>query len=490
MNYDFSYIINVPKNYDKSNLECVLDQLIKKKNENNFEIIIACQEEIIIENCKSICANNEVFNKGCLNNAGALNSESDIFVFCDFNILIDWKSILNLVEHCKTYWDATFPKIEINLPFDKVEIEKITYNKYVSRHVQGVEGLLVIKKEAFFKINGWDENFFGYGYENYAVFEKIQRCLKFKAINFTYLRLSGYTYEQKDFLKHYQINQRYYNFIKNKSSGEFESFYKNVKTNKNYMHQDVTYRILREQKSNLFGDCLLASLFVHVLNDNRINAFLDITNNEDVKNFVDCQLVSQTNNILDYNFVYFNDKSYSILETAIQHFKMYFLINQKIEITKKHIPVKFFEDDLIPNIDVVMVTKSGNWAPVRNWPYFEQLKSELTILNISWFDLTENNVKNNEFLNYVKKSKVFLTIETGASHFASQFVNKQNSLVIQSGFCDNSFWNFYDYDIISNDTDCKSCFLLINDCPIGHMCMREITVDKVISKILKKLGKE
>jgi len=177
------------------------------------------------------------------------------------------------------------------------------------------------------------------------------------------------------------------------------------------------------------------------------------------------------------------------LQIAIQIFKKKYNIEKEIKLTRKFVPVNFTKDSHIPNYDVVMVTKSGFWAPVRNWPYFTELKQRLSELKITWFDLTENKIQNNDFLNYVHKSKVFVTLETGASHYASQFVNNQNSLVIQSGYCHNSFWNFYDYDVISHETQCQGCFITHKaQCFNGQKCMKNINVELVLNKILEKLN--
>lgn len=35
-----------------------------------------------------------------------------------------------------------------------------------------------------------------------------------------------------------------------------------------------------------------------------------------------------------------------------------------------------------------MVTKSSDWAPVRDWPYFEDLKKLLQQKHISFIDIT------------------------------------------------------------------------------------------------------
>lgn len=238
------------------------------------------------------------------------------------------------------------------------------------------------------------------------------------------------------------------------------------------------------RKLNAIGDNCLASFFTHILNDNKIESFFD-KKNFHFKNF-NCDYFQDTHYI-DYEFQYENKKNSNIIQIAIDKFKSKFNIEQEIKITRNYIPVNYKEIETIKQVDVVLVTKSGHWAPVRDWPYFEELKKKLEEKNISFIDVTQRNIKDFEFLDYVKKCKVFVTLETGASHYASQFINKNNSIVIQSGYCDDSFWNYYKYDVIKHDTDCKWCFIQHRECNKGHKCMCEISVDIVLNKILEKI---
>jgi len=246
----------------------------------------------------------------------------------------------------------------------------------------------------------------------------------------------------------------------------------------------VAYKIT-SLESKLFGDCLLASLFVHCLNDSGIEAFID--KNFSIKELIDCKNESTNKDIVIYNFVYFNDKSKTIMQTAFEKFKQVFLIDINIQNKRDFIPIKFIEDENVQQVDVVLVTKTSKWAPVRDWPFFDELKSKLDALNITWIDCSRLAIKDNKFLNYVKKCKVFVTLETGASHYASQLVNKNNSLIIQSGYCLNTFWNSYNYDVISYKTECNNCFVIGVPCPFEHECMKKISADSVLVRILEKI---
>jgi len=249
------------------------------------------------------------------------------------------------------------------------------------------------------------------------------------------------------------------------------------------------YKIRRAKniakKTPSLGDHCMASLFVHILNDNKINAILDETFYKDILN---CNY-NFNGEFKIYEFSYDNSCSETIIENALNKFKNKFKIDFDIKIKKERnfIPIIFKNENIVSK-DVVIVSESGIWSKVRDWPYFEQLKEKLSKNSISFIDVTKEKIFNNTFLNYVKKSKVFVSIECGASHLASQLVNKKNSIIIQSGYCNNNFWNFYNYDIIANQVNCNCCFLRrIEYCKNNFKCMREINVDLIFEKILQKM---
>ncbi len=256
------------------------------------------------------------------------------------------------------------------------------------------------------------------------------------------------------------------------------------------MKENRKYGILYSGRA--FGDNLISVLFTAVLCDNGFDAVL---NNPDVYDLVDCQVPCsskawrrtifecrrQNRTGLD------TDKKYNIITDLIREFSLKFNISKKIEIRRNHIPVRFQEIELVPACNVVMVTETGHWSPYRNWPYFNELKALLSKSKIDFFDLSENRIRNIEFLNYIKKAKVFVGLETGASHYASKFANGK-SIIIQSGYCDFDYWaGLYDYEHIQHSVECSPCWLR-EGCPYDHKCMKEIKPEYVFQKILKKLN--
>ena len=211
--------------------------------------------------------------------------------------------------------------------------------------------------------------------------------------------------------------------------------------------------------STAIGDYMITAFFVRLLNDNGIQAFYSSQPYYELVAVPKTMAIDKSKLFLiDYpskedEFDFGEDTStVSIMQHMIRRFKQTFNINKDIKIKTHYVPINFVDIPKIEGTDVAMVTQSGHWTPYRNWPYFEELKKELNNYNIKYIDISKENIKNQECLNWVKKSKLYLGLETGTSHLVSQVVN--NSLIIQSGYTHNNFWNFYNYDYISHDVDC------------------------------------
>jgi len=169
------------------------------------------------------------------------------------------------------------------------------------------------------------------------------------------------------------------------------------------------------------------------------------------------------------------------------------LTGRQVQLMHNYIPVRYHDLADVPSVDVAICSQSGRFSKYRNWPYFDELKAIFRKAGITYVDLTDlvaarGREASMACLNYVKKSKLYLGLETGTSHFVSQFANG-NSLILQSGFCRFSWWCFYDYDHIEVDVDCKGCWLpSTEDCPYGHRCMREISVERVYGEVAKRIN--
>jgi hypothetical protein len=243
-----------------------------------------------------------------------------------------------------------------------------------------------------------------------------------------------------------------------------------------------------------FGEPLMAALMTSVLNDNKINAVFQ--EHRGVKNLVNCSLYNPDSEIHQtykrFRWRYEHVKKPIILQ-MIDYFQK--RTGRTIKLFRNCIPVKFYDIPSIPSVDVVMCTQAGTWSPYRNWPYFDELKGFLNREKISFVDLNAEKIRGIECLNYVQKSKLYLGLDTGTSHYVSQFANGK-TLILQGGFIEFDFWaHLYDYECMQmDDIQCRPCFINKRDitagngCKYDNMCMQEISVERVFTRIMQRLN--
>jgi len=161
------------------------------------------------------------------------------------------------------------------------------------------------------------------------------------------------------------------------------------------------------------------------------------------------------------------------------------LHDKEFVIERNYIPVKYEEHD-INSVDVVLNTKTGKYTPYREWPYFNELKLLLRKNNISYLDIDENKIYGIELLNYIKKAKLYIGLETGASHYVSQFANNK-SIILQSGYTTASFWaSYYEYEFLQTFVSCSPCFKREN-CNNKYKCMTRLDADFVFNKVIERM---
>lgn len=113
---------------------------------------------------------------------------------------------------------------------------------------------------------------------------------------------------------------------------------------------------------------------------------------------------------------------------------------------------------------------------------------------ISFIDLAEKPIYGIEYLNYVNKAKLYVGLDTGPSHYISQFM-RNRCLIIHGGFVTFEYvFSLYGYDRIQiEDMPCRPCFLSWqqiaagNKCKYCNKCMMEIDPSVVMDKIREML---
>lgn len=255
------------------------------------------------------------------------------------------------------------------------------------------------------------------------------------------------------------------------------------------------------RRGNGFGDSLMATMFVRSLQNAGIKAYF---NNpiSSLKGLYCSDLLRNDNNsdALFLNFYYEKNRKESIFKSALNFIKTDLLnIGYTEEIINKVEKSNIFpifnltqENNIFKKkYDVLLATKCSDWSNVRMYPYFNELKDLLKSNNISFIDTDESNIKNKQFLETLFESKLYVGIETGPTVFAAQFLDKNNSLILQSGYSAFHWWaGKYDLDHIEVSLECAPCLLRnTKDCKYHYKCMMDIKPEIVFTKILEKLAK-
>ena len=172
------------------------------------------------------------------------------------------------------------------------------------------------------------------------------------------------------------------------------------------------------------------------------------------------------------------------------------LFERPLKIYRNYIPVKYYEIPEVRQVDVVFNKNTGPYTPYKKWPYFDELcklfdQHKITHINL---DRDWRETYGIKCLNYVRKAKVYLGLDTGMSHYVSRFANGK-ALIIQGGFNYFERWSWlYDYEAIQiEDMPCRPCRILKKDvkqgnkCPYDNRCMKEIDPQWVFDKVCERL---
>lgn len=251
------------------------------------------------------------------------------------------------------------------------------------------------------------------------------------------------------------------------------------------------YRI--HYSGDAFGDNLFSAYLTKALNDNGFNALLD---NPMISHLVDCPKFNESeldrDSIQSFDCVRRNrtglqtKTKFNVYSDLIEEFRKEFKIKKQIKLQDNHIPINFHKLQNISSYDVILVTETGYWTPYRNWPYFKELKKAFEKFNISYLDASEAGIKDNTLLNYIDNAKLYLGLETGASHYVSKISNGK-TLILQSGYSDFNYWaEVYEFEYLNFDIECSPCWKR-EGCE-NHKCMNTLSADKVLNKVLKILN--
>jgi predicted glycosyltransferase involved in capsule biosynthesis len=117
----------------------------------------------------------EARNRGCLR---AFADGCDIVAVLDADTLFQKESIENAIQHVSIYGGVTYAystTAGADVYHTKAVLEDETYDPFLPKNIsyspieyQHIGSGWVVSKEGFYKLQGWDENFVGWGYEDNA----------------------------------------------------------------------------------------------------------------------------------------------------------------------------------------------------------------------------------------------------------------------------------------------------------------------------------
>lgn len=190
--YEFSVIMSYRHSPDRIKpLRRVLDWLDTFKK---CQVILVEQDKHskikdLNLSCEHIFVkNDQLFNKSWGFNIGLRYAQSDIIVFTDTDILMEQNSLLDGLKMTKTY--------EVVSPYNKVvdldpnesrkalnDIYKIDRTGRGEKDIQKINmcgGLVIFRKDAITKIQGWNDIFEGWGAEDDFQSMKVKAFLTYK----------------------------------------------------------------------------------------------------------------------------------------------------------------------------------------------------------------------------------------------------------------------------------------------------------------------
>jgi predicted glycosyltransferase involved in capsule biosynthesis len=152
--------------------------------------------------------NNKIFNKGLGYNVGVNNAKSDHLIFNDIDVFLkidSYRSSLKLLNKADVvnpydtlyYLDKNQSKTFISNNYDFNIIETLG-QKITPDVISG--GIFMMKKEKFLSIGGFDENCYGYGYED-DIFD-----IKIKKLELNIIKAKDVAIHI-----HHKINKVFYN---------------------------------------------------------------------------------------------------------------------------------------------------------------------------------------------------------------------------------------------------------------------------------------
>lgn len=237
-----------------------------------------------------------------------------------------------------------------------------------------------------------------------------------------------------------------------------------------------------------YGDSMLGAQFTANLIANGFDAVFHAPWLRDIVDLP--QMTPAYGSALHYEFSYHPERlllrNMSIIEKSLERFQVFAELLKPLKVKVRTAPVKYVDIPGIPAVDVALNTQIRVSTEYRQWPYFGELKQLLTQVGISFVDLDANKYYGIAALNYIKKARLYVGMDTGMSHYAASTAAGK-ALILQSGYNTPEYWSTYDYEYAFLPLGCAPCFR-IGNCSYGHRCMRELGLEFVFNLIQDRMA--
>ena len=166
-----------------------------------FKFVKTFYENVIpeVELCIGVCQN-ELFNRSQAINIAAKKATKDVFVIADSDVIYDPLILVQAIQLLDKYawiipysrWldlsKSSTEKLLLSSPQWPLSMKVEYEDRYKNKNFKSVSGVVVVTRENFNIVEGFDERFIGWGREDVAFKEAMNTiCGPYKRINGNFL---------------------------------------------------------------------------------------------------------------------------------------------------------------------------------------------------------------------------------------------------------------------------------------------------------------
>jgi glycosyltransferase involved in cell wall biosynthesis len=167
------------------------------------------------------------FNKSWAFNVAIKRASSPTIICADADFIMNPNELIESLKELENY-DCVIPTsniINLTQQESTADINSILNLKRIATKPFMTNGLTIFKKDALFRIAGWNEDFIGFGYENKFQDMKISNILNYKQMDYT-----GYHLYHNPEAIDTTLNQRSDSIMENYKDGDINKINNHIAT--------------------------------------------------------------------------------------------------------------------------------------------------------------------------------------------------------------------------------------------------------------------